>query len=290
MSIEQTIEKAKVLVEALPYIRRFQGTTVVIKYGGSVMGDENLKSIFAKDIVLLKYVGLNPIVVHGGGKEISRWMERLGKEAVFIDGLRVTDKDTMEVTEMVLSGKINRELVSMLNSAGGRAVGLSGKDANLFTARKIQAKDGKDLGLVGEIETTDPTLIHNLTDKGYIPVISSVGETIDGETLNLNADYAAAGIAAALHALKLVYLSDVDGIMVGGELISELDLGEAEKLLSHRDIQGGMKPKLECCIRAIKDKVGHVHIINGTLEHSVLLEIFTDFGIGTKISYTKRKG
>lgn len=285
----QDSNKAKILVEALPYIRRFQGQTVVIKYGGSLMYDEERKNSFATDIVLLRYVGLNPIIVHGGGKEITRWLEKIGKASEFCEGLRVTDAETMEVTEMVLSGKINSEIVSLINMKGGKAVGLSGKDANLFSARKIRSKDGKDLGFVGEVETTDTSIINTLAKDGYIPVISCIGESIDGDTLNLNADYAASAIASATNALKLIYLTDVDGLKIDGSLVSELDLLAAEKLLAHPDVQGGMKPKLECSIAAIKNKVGHVQIINGTLEHSVLLEIFTDHGVGTKIVYTRRE-
>jgi acetylglutamate kinase len=280
---------AEILVEALPYIKRFHGGTAVIKYGGSVMFDRELKQSFATDITILKYVGINPIVVHGGGKEITKWMQKLGKEAVFLDGLRVTDFETMEITEMVLSGKINSEIVSLINRSGGKAVGLSGKDANVFMARKIRSKDDQDLGFVGEIEPGDVSLIRTLSEQGYIPVVSSVGESIDGETLNLNADYVAAGVAAALKALKLIYLTDVDGIMLDGQVLPEFDLDQAEDLLNHPGIKEGMRPKLECCVRAIKDNVSHVHIINGAIQHAVLLEIFTDVGIGTKITYTTRQ-
>lgn len=288
--IQQAIDKAHILVEALPYIKKFQGRIAVIKFGGSIMVNEQLKKLFADDITLLKYVGIHPVVVHGGGQEITKWMKKLGKESKFIDGLRYTDAETMEVTEMVLSGKINRELVSLINRAGGKAVGLSGKDANIFTARQIRGKSGEDLGFVGEIDSCDVTLVNRLSQDGYIPVVSSISENLEGQTLNINADYAAAGIAIGLKALKLVYLTDVQGLMVEGKLLSELDLAEAAKLLEHPDIQGGMLPKLECCVRAIVEDVQHVHVLDGNIEHSVLLEIFTDVGIGTKISYTKRKG
>lgn len=287
--IQKKIKQAEILVEALPYIKRFHGETCVIKFGGSVMTDPQLIKSFATDIALLKFVGINPIIVHGGGKEISRWMERLGKTPVFIEGLRVTDAETIEITEMVLSGKINRGIVSMINQAGGKAVGLSGKDANLFTAKRIRSKKQEDLGYVGEIDTTNAQLIEKLCAEGYIPVVSSIAENIEGETLNLNADYAAAGLAAALKALKLIYLTDVNGIMLGEELLPEVRLNEAEELLNHPEITGGMVPKLQCCIKAIKDNVQHVHIINGSIIHAVLLEIFTDRGIGTKISYTSRQ-
>ena len=286
--IRKKIQQAQILIEALPYIKKFHGQLVVIKYGGSVMLAEELKQSFARDISLLKFVGMHPIIVHGGGKEISRWMEKIGKEPVFIDGLRVTDAETMEITEMVLSGKINSELVSLINRAGGKAVGLSGKDANLFVARKIRSKNDEDLGLVGEIEASDVHLVRTLSDQGYIPVISSVAENVEGETLNLNADYVAAGVASALNALKLIYLTDVNGLLINGELVSELDLKEADEILALPDIKGGMRPKVECCVKAIKGGVQHVHIINGSVLHSVLLEIFTDFGIGTKITYSKR--
>lgn len=287
--IRKKIKQAEIIIEALPYIKRFHGQTIVIKYGGSVMVDDELKSSFATDITLLKYVGLNPIIVHGGGKEISRWMDIIGKKPVFLDGLRVTDGDTMEITEMVLSGKINSEVVSLINRAGGKAVGLSGKDANVFTARKIRSKKNEDLGFVGEIDTTEVSLINTLCEQDYIPVISSVGENLEGETLNLNADYVAAGVAAATGALKLIYMTDVSGIMLNGELVSELDLNEADELLGLPDIKAGMRPKLECCVQAIKDDVRHVHIIDGSILHSVLLEVFTDVGIGTKITYTRRE-
>ena len=287
--IQSAIQKAHILVEALPYIKKFQGRTAVIKFGGSIMVNDDLKQLFAQDIALLKFVGIHPVVVHGGGQEISRWMKKIGKEPKFIDGLRYTDFETMEVTEMVLSGKVNRELVSLINRAGGKAVGLSGKDANIFTARQIRGKNDEDLGFVGEIDTCDITLVNRLSAEGYIPVVSSVSENIDGQTLNINADYAAAGIAIGLKALKLVYLTDVQGLMVDGELLSELDLAEAAKLLEHPDIQDGMLPKLECCVRAIVEDVQHVHILDGNIDHSILLEVFTDVGVGTKISYTKRK-
>lgn len=280
----ERIQKAKVLLEALPYIKEFFGQTIVIKYGGSLMVNEEMKTLFAEDIVLLKYVGMNPIIVHGGGNEISKWMTKVGKETVFIDGLRFTDDETMEITEMVLSGKINSEVVSLINQYGGRAVGLSGKDAKLFTAKKIKSKDDKDLGLVGEIESIDVDILDTLCSRGYIPVISSVGLSKKGESLNLNADHVASGVAQAMKALKLIFLTDVQGIMKKGKLINHLDLKEAKKLLEHPDIKGGMLPKLECSIEAIKGNVGNVHIINGNIEHAVLLEVFTDVGIGTMLS------
>lgn len=287
--LKDEIAKAQILIEALPYIRRFQGATIIVKYGGSLMENDALKRVFAQDIALLKYVGMNPVVVHGGGKEISQWMKRLGKESVFIDGLRYTDDETMEVTEMVLSGKVNSEIVSLINASGGRAVGLSGKDANLFLARRIKTKENKDLGLVGDIDKTDLSLLLMLCAQGFIPVVSSVASSTAGETLNLNADYVAAGLAAALPAQKLIYLTDVPGIIAGGSLLNLVELADAEKLLKHPDVGGGMIPKLECSIRAVKAGVGDVHIIDGSVEHAVLLEIFTDTGVGTMIRESKRK-
>ena len=286
MSIEKKIGKARTILEALPYIKAFYGTKVFIKYGGSLMVDETLKKMFANDIVLLKYVGLNPIIVHGGGKEINKWMEKVGKEAIFIDGLRFTDSETMELTEMVLSGKVNNNLVSLINQHGGKAVGLSGKDADLFVAKKIQSQDYQDLGFVGDIESVDATLIDTLCEKGYIPVISSIGRSQNGESLNMNADHVAQGIASAMGAEKLIYLTDVDGLVIQGALQNRLTLEEASDFLNHPDVTGGMRPKLTCCIQAVKSGVQRVHMINGRIEHAVLLEILTDVGIGTMISET----
>lgn len=282
------IEKAKILNEALPYIKKFQGKTIVIKYGGSIMNDEHLRNIFAEDVVLLKLVGLNPIIVHGGGKEISKWIEKIGKQTKFIEGLRYTDEETMEITEMVLSGKLNSELVSLINRMGGKAVGLSGKDAGLFISEKIKSEKGEDLGLVGEITSCNAKLIELLSSNGYIPVLACISENNDGDTLNLNADHVASAISEALKALKLLYLTDVDGIKIEDKLVNDLSLYEAEQLLKHPDISGGMIPKLRYSMNAIKGGVDTVQMINGTIEHAVLLELFTDKGIGTKISYNKR--
>ena len=282
--LESKIEKAKVLLEALPYLKKFNGQLIVVKYGGSIMVDPELSAKFAEDIVLLKYVGLNPVIVHGGGKEISKWIAKVGKTTEFIDGLRVTDGETMEITEMVLTGKVNTQLVTLINSAGGKAVGLSGKDANLFTAKKIKSKTNKDLGFVGDIQDVDTTLLTTLSENGYIPVISSVGRNVEGETLNMNADHVAECVATALKCLKLFYLTDVQGLMLDGKLRNRLTLSEAEKSLTHPDVKGGMLPKIACSVNAIKNGVNQVHIINGTYEHAVLLELFTDTGIGTMIS------
>lgn len=276
--------KAITLVEALPYIKQFSGKIMVIKYGGSLMVNEALRETFAKDIVLLRYVGIKPVIVHGGGKEITKWMTKLGKEAVFIDGQRFTDNETMELTEMVLSGKVNNEIVALLNQHGGKAVTLSGKSANIFNAKRIRSKKDQDLGLVGTIESVDTRLIHTLCDDGYIPVISSVGSDQKGETLNLNADNVASAVARYLECKKLIYLTDVDGLMVEKKLVSQVSEQEAEDLLLHPDVQGGMLPKLECSLAAVKGGVESVHIINGSTEHAVLLEMFTDRGIGTMVS------
>lgn len=281
---QERIEKAKVLIEALPYIKKFHHKTIVIKYGGSLMVNEELKQVFATDIVLLKYIGMNPVIVHGGGKEISKWLKKVGKDAVFIDGLRVTDSETMEITEMVLSGKINSEVVSLINQGGGKAVGLSGKDGHLFTAKKIRSKKDEDLGQVGSFTSCDPSIVNTLSKEGYIPVISCVGVDDDGQSLNMNADNVASGLAKALSALKLIYLTDVQGVIKDKELVQSIKLKEAEELFNHPDIKGGMLPKLECSIDAVKSGVDNVHIINGNIEHAVLLELFTNTGIGTMIT------
>jgi len=287
---EDKIEKAKILLEALPYIRKFAGKTIVIKYGGSLMVNDDLKPLFAEDVALLKYVGIHPIIVHGGGKEISKWMQKLGKESVFIDGLRVTDSETMEITEMVLSGKINNEVVSLLNHEGGKAVGLSGKDANLFTAKKRPTEKNRDLGFVGDITHVDTQLLNTLSTNGYIPVISSVGVSEDGLSLNMNADHVAECIATALEAQKLIYLTDVQGLKIGGNLVTGLNLEDTKGYIKHEDVKEGMVPKLTCSASAIEHGVSQVHIINGTIEHAVLLELFTDTGIGTMISALAREG
>ena len=284
MTLSKEIEKAKTLIEALPYIKRFHGQILVIKYGGSLMEDENFKRRFATDVVLLKYVGINPIIVHGGGKEISKWMNKSGKEAKFIDGLRYTDAETMEITEMVLSGKINSDVVSLINQSGGKAIGLSGKDSKLLLSEQIKSKNGEDLGFVGEIKKVYSPLLKTLTHEGYIPVVSCIGVSEEGMSLNLNADHAASAVAVSMNALKLIYMTDVEGILRNGELISSLTLSEAETLLSHPDIKGGMLPKLDCSIDAVKGGVQQVHILNGSREHAILLEIFTDQGVGTMVT------
>lgn len=294
-SMDSLIAKAGVLIEALPYIRKFAGKTFVIKYGGHAMVSEELKNSVTQDIVLLKFIGINPIVVHGGGGEITALMEKLGKKAHFAGGLRVTDKETMEVVEMVLIGKINQEIVSLLNKHGGRAVGLSGKDSNLLMARKrppvqvfVEGKEQSiDLGCVGDVVTVSPEVINTLSSNGYIPVISSVGVSPEGEGLNINADHVAGELAAALGAEKLIILTDVEGILEKpedpGSLISSLHRQKVREMIISGKISSGMIPKVEACVRALNNNVSRTHIIDGRISHSMLLEIFTDKGIGTMV-------
>jgi acetylglutamate kinase len=294
-SMNSLIAKAGVLIEALPYIRKFAGKTFVIKYGGHAMVSEELKNSVTQDIVLLKFIGINPIVVHGGGGEITVLMEKLGKKAFFAGGLRVTDKETMEVVEMVLIGKINQEIVSLLNKHGGRAVGLSGKDSNLLMARKrppvqvfVEGKEQSiDLGCVGDVVTVSPEVINTLSSNGYIPVISSVGVSPEGEGLNINADHVAGELAAALGAEKLIILTDVEGILEKpedpGSLISSLHRQKVREMIISGKISSGMIPKVEACVRALNNNVSRTHIIDGRISHSMLLEIFTDKGIGTMV-------
>ncbi|NQY75159.1 MAG: acetylglutamate kinase [Candidatus Margulisbacteria bacterium] len=284
MKFKAEIEKANILIEALPYIKKFSGQTIVIKIGGSLMINTHLKEQIAKDIVLLKYIGLNPVIVHGGGQEISNWMSKVGKKSVFIDGLRVTDHETMEITEMVLSGKIGNEIVSLINKHGGKAVSLSGKDGHLFKSLKRKSKSNQDLGFVGDITQVDNSLLNTLHLDNYIAVIASVGISEDGDTLNMNADHVAEQIAIGTNALKLFYLTDVQGISKNSKLVQKLTLKSAKLLQKHKDIRGGMIPKLHCAIQAIQKGVSHVHIINGNLDHALLLELFTDTGTGTMIT------
>lgn len=277
------VEKASVLIEALPYIRTFFGKTFVIKYGGSAMTDPELKKAVILDVILLKYVGVNPVLVHGGGPEISRWMKRVGKEPRFVNGLRVTDEETMEIVEMVLAGRVNKDIVSLINRYGGKAVGLSGHDGNLLTARK----HGGDLGYVGEVEAINADLLHLLNKEGYIPVIASIGAGFDGESYNINADAVAGDLASALKADKLIMLTDVEGIFADENdptsLISSLEVGRARRMIEEGRISGGMIPKVEACIKALENGVARTHIVDGRSLHSLLLEIFTDKGIGTMV-------
>ena len=280
-------EQAEILVQALPYIRRFYGKTVVIKYGGNAMTDESLKAGVTKDIVLLRYVGMRPVVVHGGGPEITELMKKMGKEPNFVGGLRVTDAETMEIVEMVLAGKTNKSIVSLINSQGGQAVGLSGKDANLLVAKKSMP-GGVDLGQVGEIVQVNTEIVQTLINEGYIPVIASVAVGEQGESYNVNADHVAGELAGVLNAAKLITLTDVQGVYRDfsdkSSLISELSAGQAQELIDSGIIAKGMIPKIESCITAVQAGVEKAHIIDGTLPHALLMEIFTDTGIGTMIS------
>ncbi len=272
------------LLEALPYIREFHGKTVVIKYGGAAMEDEALREEFARDVVLLKYVGLNPIVVHGGGPEITSYMERLGLPVRFVDGLRVSDEDTVEVAKMVLVGKVNKEIVLRLSRHGQPAVGLCGDDGTLFRVARRSAPGGQDIGFVGRIERVNVGVIEHIASD-YIPVIASVGADREGNSYNINADEAAGAVAGALGAHKVVFLTDVPGWLADAEdpesLIGQATVEQVRRALA--DLQGGMRPKLEACVQAIDDGVGAAHILDGRLGHSLLLELFTDAGIGTKI-------
>ena len=283
--MELYLEKAGVLIEALPYIQRFQGATIVVKYGGSAMADHELKKSVIRDVALLKLVGFRPIIVHGGGKEISSWVGRVGLETEFVNGLRVTDKQTMQVAEMVLN-RVNKGLVSMMEKVGVKAVGISGKDGTVLRVQKKYA-DGKDIGYVGEVTEVNPDLLNTLLDNDYIPVICPIGSDDAYHSYNINADDAACAIATAMKAAKLVFLTDIAGVCRDlsdpSTLISEMTTGEAKELLASGMIGGGMLPKLTNCIDAIEAGVSRVHILDGRLEHSLLLEFFTDKGIGTAI-------
>lgn len=286
--MDSPIDKAKVLTEALPYIQKFHGKTMVIKYGGSAMQEERLRKRFAKDVVLMKYVGIHPVVVHGGGPQIGETLKRLGKESRFVHGMRVTDEETMEVVEMVLCGKINKDLVQLIIRQGGKAVGLSGKDGNMIQARKMtpEASSTKveDLGFVGEVAKVNADIIESLDLSMYIPVVAPIGVGPGGETYNINADLVAGSLAVALNAHKLILLTDVPGVLdPSGELISAVGLSQVEGLLSRKIIKGGMIPKVRCCVGAVSQGVRKAHIIDGRVEHSVLLEVFTDQGVGSQI-------
>jgi acetylglutamate kinase len=288
MAIPELVQRAEVLIEALPYIRAFQGKTLVIKYGGAAMEQADLKEQFAKDVLLLRLVGIRPVIVHGGGPQIGALMKRLGKEPQFVGGMRVTDEETVQIVEMVLVGKINQEIVGLINLHGGRAVGLSGKDATLLRARKRLHKmpDGSqaDIGLVGEVEAVNPEPIRLLEENGFIPVIAPVGVGAAGETYNINADLVAGDVAAALFAEKLIHLTDVTGINgEDGRLVSTLTKREAERLIKAGVIDGGMLPKVESSLRALTGGAQKAHIIDGRVPHAILLEVLTKEGIGTEI-------
>ena len=282
---EKYLEKAAVLVEALPYIQKFNRKVIVVKYGGSAMVDENLKKSVISDVTLLKLVGFKPIIVHGGGKEIRKWVGKVGKEPEFINGLRVTDEETMEIAEMVL-GRVNKSLVSMVESLGVKAIGISGKDGGLLKVKK-KYSDGKDIGYVGEISEVDPQILFDMMEKDFLPIICPVGLDDDFNTYNINADDAACAVARAVGANKLAFLTDIEGLYRDfndkSSLISEIKVSEAKELIAGGTIGGGMLPKLSNCIDAIEAGVSRVHIIDGRIPHSILMEIFSDRGVGTAI-------
>ena len=283
-----TPRRVEILLEALPYIREFRGKSIVIKYGGSAMESTELKAPFALDVILLHLVGINPVIVHGGGPQIGALMKRLGKEPKFVGGMRVTDPETVEIVEMVLVGKINKEIVGLINLHGGRAVGLSGKDGDLIRARKrlhrTPAGELVDIGLVGEVEAVNVEPIRLLEDRGFIPVIAPVGVGARGETYNINADLVAGEVAAALGAEKLIHLTDVQGIKgTDGQFISTLSRKDAERLVQAGVIDGGMLPKVESSLRALESSTTKAHIIDGRVPHAILLELFTREGVGTEI-------
>lgn len=288
------IEKAKVLIESLPYIRKFSGKTFVIKYGGAAMVDDALKNAFAQDIVLLNLIGIRPVIVHGGGPRINKTMEKMGKTPIFIQGQRVTDEETIDIVEMVLGGLINKQIVSLINNHGGFAVGLSGKDGNLIKAKKKIIKKMSpetgvpeilDLGLVGEVEKINPKILTSMDESGFIPVIAPISAGPNNETLNINADYVAGEVASALNAEKLILLTDVEGIKdKKDKLISSLSTNKIKSLVTSKTISGGMLPKVQACQNALGGKVGKTHIIDGRIPHALLLEIFTETGIGTEIT------
>ena len=282
--MQTLIDKAAVLVEALPYIRRFRDSTFVIKYGGHAMVDDELRAQVAVDLVLLKYIGVRPVVVHGGGPQIGATLERLGKTSRYVEGLRVTDDETMEVVEMVLGGKINPDIVQLVNRGGGSGVGLSGRDAGMLRVRRKRV-GGQDIGRVGEVVAVDPGPVLAAAAAGYIPIIAPVGVDDDGVSHNVNADEAAGAIAAALGAAKLLMLTDVEGVKdADRKLLRQLSADDARKLIAEGTVREGMIPKVECCIRAAEAGVERVHIVDGRIRHAILLEIFTDGGVGTLIA------
>ena len=291
--IKNSMERADILLEALPYIKRFYNKTIVIKYGGHAMVDDELKDKFAQDVVMMKYIGINPVIVHGGGPQIGTLLKKFGKESKFIQGMRVTDEETMNIVEMVLVGMVNKEIVGLINRHGGNAVGLSGKDGNLINAEKYYLNEEKakhtppeiiDIGLVGKVKNINSQLIVSLAQNSFIPVIAPTGIGDAGETYNINADVVAGEIASALKAEKLLLLTDVEGVLdKDKKLINAMSDKEAMKLIDDGIVEGGMFPKVKCCLKALKNGVKKAHIIDGRLKHAILLEIFTDKGIGTEI-------
>ncbi len=299
MPVKKSIQKAEILLEALPYIKTFYGKTFVIKYGGNAMVSETLKDNFALDVVMMKYIGINPVIVHGGGPQIGKTLKALGIKSEFVDGLRVTCKDTIDVVEMVLGGKINKEIVSLINRHGGNAAGITGKDGDLILAkrhRRIKKSPETnrpeiiDLGLVGDITKVNPKILETLDNNEFIPVIAPIGKGESGETLNINADFVASKIAGALKAEKLLLMTDTEGVQKNNKtLISQLTRREARQLIKSGVIRDGMLPKVNCCLDALKEGVRKTHIIDGRLKHALLLEIFTQKGVGTEIVEKKIK-
>ena len=284
---------ANVLTEALPYIRRFQGKTIVIKYGGNAMVDESLKQGFARDIVLMKLVGMNPVVVHGGGPQIGNMLEQIGKKSQFVKGMRVTDSETMDIVEMVLGGQVNKDIVNLINQQGGHAVGLTGKDGSLINAKKMRFENDApemntteiiDIGHVGEVESIDASIVHMLMKGDFIPVIAPIGVCTDGQSYNINADIVAGKMAIALNAEKLMLLTNTPGVLdKDGKLLTGLTAGQVQTLIDNETIYGGMLPKIDCALDAVKSGVQTAQIIDGRVEHAVLLELLTDEGVGTLI-------
>lgn len=291
--IRESMQRADILLEALPYIQRFYNKTIVIKYGGHAMQDDELKESFARDVLMMKYIGINPVVVHGGGPQIGSYLKKIGKESRFIQGMRVTDEETMNIVEMVLVGLINKEIVALINRHGGRAVGLSGKDGNLIESEKYflsaeKAKDTPpeiiDIGLVGKVRKINAALISSLEREGFIPVIAPTGVGENGETFNINADIVAGEVAAALQAEKMILLTDVEGVLdENKQLINTMSNQDALGMIERGVVEGGMFPKVKCCLKALRGGVRKAHIVDGRLKHAILLEMFTDSGIGTEI-------
>ncbi|NOR51705.1 MAG: acetylglutamate kinase [Gammaproteobacteria bacterium] len=293
IDLEAAMKSAHILGEALPYIRKFSGKTIVVKYGGNAMTDEKLKQGFARDVVLMKLVGMNPIIVHGGGPQISHLLDRVGKESKFIDGMRVTDSETMDIVQMVLGGLVNKEIVSLINHNGGKAVGLTGKDAELIRARKLKfmsklpemnTPEIIDIGHVGEVLSIQPDVVNMLIHGNFIPVIAPIGVGADGESYNINADVVAGKLAESLKAEKLILLTNTPGLLdKRGEILTGLNAGKVDRLIEDGTIHGGMLPKIRCALDAVHSGVASAHIIDGRVEHALLLEIFTDAGVGTLI-------
>ena len=295
LSARSAHERAHILAEALPYIQRFKGKTIVIKYGGNAMVDEDLKRGFARDVVLMKLVGMNPVVVHGGGPQIGQLLERIGKKSTFIEGMRVTDEETMDVVEMVLGGLVNKEIVSLINHHGGKAVGLTGKDGGLIRARKLMIKKAQtdaslpseiiDIGHVGEVESIDPEVVAVLDTKNFIPVVAPIGVGKDGEAYNINADIVAGKLAVTLQAEKLILMTNTAGVLDKEQkLLTGLSAKDVDRLIADGTISGGMLPKVNCALDAVKSGVRTAHIIDGRVPHALILEILTDEGVGTLIN------